>query len=462
MAFDFSIAVVIAGGGAAGAVAALAARDAGADVLLLEQDATPFGTTSMSQGLLCAAGTAAQKQHGVEDDGDRLFADIMAKTGGRTDPVLARALAHGSGPALDWLVTDHGLPYTLDTRFKPAFGHSRLRVHGWPGHSGGDMLQFLHRRLSETGVDILHQARLVELVHDDDGRVRGVVIERPDGSRDSFGCDSLVLATGGFAGNHQMVRAHIPDAADAHYHGHEGSDGLGIRLGAGLGAALADMGAYQGYGMLTDPQGITLPPGFILEGGLLVNAEGDRFANETSDISAIVHPVLAQPGGRAWAIFDERIEQACAHIHESVQLRDLNAARAADSVAALATAIGADPGRLEATLSEAWAAYRARLPDAQGRAWTETPPPAGALRALRLRGALYHTQGGLRIDGDGAVLREDGSKLPNLFACGGAARSVSGPSCWGYLPAMGICTAFTLGRLAGMAAARTAMASFQS
>ncbi|MGQ3045601.1 MAG: FAD-dependent oxidoreductase [Niveispirillum sp.] len=458
MQFDYSIPVIVAGGGAAGAVAALAARDAGADVLLIEQDAVPFGTTSMSQGLLCAAGTAAQKRLGIHDDGDILYADIMAKTRARTDRVLARAIADGAGPTLDWLVEQHGLPYELDVRFKAAFGHSRLRVHGWPGRSGNDTLMYLHLRLEETGVDVIHQARLVEIADDGAGGVAGILVERPDGSREAIGCDSLILATGGFAGNRDMVRTHIPDAGDAHYHGHEGSDGLGIRLGAALGADLADMGAYQGYGMLTDPQGVTLPPGFILEGGFLVNQHGDRFIDETDDISAVVHPVLAQPDGRAWVVFDQRIEQACAHIPESVQLRELNAARAADSVSDLALRIGADPARLAACLDDIHRAKAAGRPDSQGRRWTD-PAPEAAFRALRLRGAIYHTQGGLRTDGRGRVLAVSGQPLRNLFACGGAARSVSGPSCWGYLPAMGICAAVTLGRLAGAEAARLVIAN---
>ena len=453
MRFDDSIPVIVAGGGAAGAVAALAARDAGADVLLIEQDAAPHGTTSMSQGLLCAAGTAAQSRLGIEDDADTLYADILAKTRGQTDPVLARAIADHAGPTLDWLVERHGLPYALDVRFKAAFGHSRLRVHGWPGHSGNDTLIYLHRRLEETGVDVIHQARLVELVDDGAGGIAGIMIERPDGSREAIGCDSLILATGGFAGNRDMVRTHIPDAADAHYHGHEGSDGLGIRLGAALGGELADMGAYQGYGMLTDPQGVTLPPGFILEGGFLVNRNGERFVDETHDISAVVHPVLAQPDGRAWVIFDHRIERACDHIPESAQLRELNAARAADSLTDLAQRIGADPVRLARSLDDIRNAWEQGRADSQGRRWGE-PPPQAPFRALRLRGAIYHTQGGLRTDGTGRVLTATGQPLRNLFACGGAARSVSGPSCWGYLPAMGICAAVTLGRLAGIAAAR--------
>lgn len=458
MRFDYSIPVIVAGGGAAGAVAALAARDAGADVLLIEQDAVPFGTTSMSQGLLCAAGTAAQKRLGIQDDPDTLYADIMAKTQGLTDPVLARAIADHAGPALDWLVEQQGLPYELDVRFRAAFGHSRLRVHGWPGHSGNDTLMYLHRRLEETGVDVIHQARLVELADDGSGGIAGILIERPDGSREPIGCQCLILATGGFAGNRDMVRTHIPDAGDAHYHGHEGSDGLGIRLGAGLGADLADMGAYQGYGMLTDPQGVTLPPGFILEGGFLVNRDGDRFVDETHDISAIVHQVLAQPDGRAWVLFDTRIEQACAHIPESTQLRALNAARTADSLTELALRIGADPARLAASLDDIHRAKAAGRPDSQGRRWTE-PVPEAPFRALRLRGAIYHTQGGLRTDGRGRVLFANGQPLRNLFACGGAARSVSGPSCWGYLPAMGICAAVTLGRLAGTEAARLVIAN---
>lgn len=453
MEFEYSIPVLVAGGGAAGAVAALAARDAGADVLLIEADAVPHGTTAMSQGLLCAAGTRAQRDAGVEDDADRLYADILARTRGQTDPVLARAIAGQAGPALDWLIDAHGLPYRLDQRFKAAYGHSRLRVHGWPGHSGADLLSFLHRRLGEVGVDVLPAARLVELLADADGRVRGIIVARPDGSRDAIGCHTLILATGGFAANPAMVATHIPEAAAAHSHSHEGSDGTGIRLGAALGGDLADMGAYQGYGMLTDPQGVTLPPGFILEGGFLVNRDGDRFVNETLDISGIVHPVLAQPDGRAWAIFDDRIDGACAHIPEAQQLCDLNAARTAPDIAALAGAIGADPARLTAALDDVWTAHRQGGADSQGRPWPDAPP-SGPLRALRLKGALYHTQGGLRTGGDGRVLRADGRPLPNLFACGGAARCVSGPSCWGYLPAMGIAAAVALGRLAGMSAAR--------
>ncbi len=451
--FDFTVPVVIAGGGACGAVAALAARDAGSDVLLLEQDLVPRGTTSMSQGLICAAGTKAQADAGVEDTPDIFFNDIIAKTKGQTDHALARLIADQAGPCIDWLTERHDLPYQLDVRFRPAYGHTRLRVHGWLGHGGGDLLQALHARIDAAGVDVVLGAKVAELIADDGGRVLGVEIERPGGARERIGCQALILAMGGFAANHAMVAGHMPEAASAWYNGHEGASGDAMTLGQRLGAAIADMGSYQGYGMLTDPQGISVPPGVIVEGGLMVNLQGRRFVNEAEDIAGVVHPVLAQPGGGAWVVFDAAIEQRCAYIPETQQLMALNAAKSGDTIEALALAMGVEAAALGAALGEAHSAYASGTADRTGRVWGQDAPPSGPFRALKVRGAIYHTQGGLQVDHQARVVRADGSLLPNLYAGGGSARGVSGPSFWGYLPAMGLCAATTLGRVAGAAAA---------
>ena len=454
---EFRVPVLVIGGGACGAVAALAARSAGADVLLVERDAAAKGTTALSQGLICAAGTRAQRDRGVEDSARRLYDDILAKTRGQTDPVLARAIAEQSGPTMDWLVAEHDLPYVLDERFRAAYGHSVKRVHGWPGHGGEDLLGLLHARLAESGCDVLTRARLVALVRLGAGGVAGVVLERPDGTREVVGCDALVLASGGFGADAAAVASRMPELASATYNGHDGSTGDGIRLGAELGGALADMSAYQGYGMLTDPQGVTVPPGFAVEGGILVGSDGCRFVNETDDIAGLVHPVLSRPGGVAWLIYDQRIEALCDHIPESQALLRINAARQAGGITALAERIGIPAAALERAVGDAWAAASAGTPDPVGRSWDLDRPPQAPFRALRVRGALYHTQGGLQVDASTRVLRPDGTPLPNVFAGGGAARGVSGPSYWGYLPAMGLCAAVTLGRLAGQSAAALAL-----
>lgn len=446
---------MVAGGGACGCIAALAAHGAGAGVMLVEQDERPLGSTGMSQGLICAARTRAQAAHGVIDSADTFHKDIMAKTRGMADPVIARLLADEAGPTLDWMAQCLDLPWTLDTGFPPAYGHSTFRVHGWYGHGGEDMVDLLHARVQDAGVDVLTGTQLAAIHMAPDGaRVEGVSLRRSDGSIEHLGCGALVLACGGFAGNAALVARHIPDMARAHNHGHEGSQGSALRLVRGLDAVLGDMGAYQGYGMLTEPQGISVPPGFILNGGMLVNGGGRRFCDETEDIAGVVLPVLDQPGNHVWVVFDCAIEEACAHIPETRQLRAMRVIRAGDDAAGLAAVMGVPSGALEETLAQARAAWAGQRPDPQGRVWGEAAPPAGDLRALKVVGAIYHTQGGLQIDRQARVMTGAGTPIANLFAGGGAARSVSGPAHWGYLPAMGLCTAVTLGRVAGEEAAR--------
>ena len=444
--YDTTIRVLVVGGGACGALAALAAHSAGAEVAVLEAEARPMGSSGMSQGLIAAAGTRAQAKAGIEDSPERFLADIMAKTRGLADPVIAHTLAHQSGPTLDWMVEALDLPWTLDRTFRPSYGNSTWRIHGWAGHGGQDMVDLLHVRLAEAGIPVLIEARLSAVEADATGRIHGVSIERPGGATEAIGCGALVLACGGFAANHAMIAAHIPEMASARNHGHEGSQGTALSIGTSLGAASGDLGAFQGYPMLAEPHGVTVPPPLLVEGGVLVNTRGQRFADETFDIAGMVHAVLAQPDGHVWALHDAAIAARLMAIPEYAQLASLGAVRPL-------AATGLPAEALAATLAEARAAHAKAQPDTFGRTWT-TPPPSGELLAIKVVGAIYHTQGGLLIDAGARVVRPEGTPLPNLLAGGGAARSVSGPSSWGYLPAMGLCTAVTLGRIAGTSAAQ--------
>ena len=454
--FDFSVPVLIAGAGACGAVAALAAFDAGVTPLVIERDDRPGGSTGMSQGLFCAAGTQSQREHGIEDNADLFFADIIEKARGQTDPVIARALADHSGATLEWLREAHGLPWELDLRFRASYGNSRQRLHGWPGNSGAEMVQLLHRRMSDAGIDVLMEARLVDIYARDD-RILGVAIERADGAIEKIGCDALILACGGFGANREMTNRYMPETATLKYNGHEGSQGEAIVVAQRLGAVLADMGSYQGYAMLTDPQGISVPPPVLIEGGVIVNKLGERFTDESADIAGMVHPLARQPDGLGWVIYDTGIEERCAAIPELAQLMALNAPKVADDLDALAVLTGTESSQLHEAIEGAQRAAQAGARDHFGRSWSSDRPPSEPYRALKVTGALYHTQGGLQIDGAARVLRDDGTPFANLFAGGGSARSVSGPSSWGYLPAMGLTTAVVLGRLAGQSAARASV-----
>jgi fumarate reductase flavoprotein subunit len=135
------------------------------------------------------------------------------------------------------------------------------------------------------------------------------------------------------------------------------------------------------------------------------------------------------------------------------QLTELNAMVCAPSEAALAAVIGVPADGLAATL-QGVAAMVGGADDPFGRVFANQHRLAAPFFAIRVTGALFHTQGGLVVDENAQVRRIDGSLIVNLFAGGGAARSVSGPGVWGYLPAMGLCMSMTLGRLAGRQAAR--------
>jgi fumarate reductase flavoprotein subunit len=242
--------------------------------------------------------------------------------------------------------------------------------------------------------------------------------------------------------------------AGAHYFGHEGNRGDGIAWGRALGAATADMGSYQALGSLADPQALVIPHTLLIGGGVQVNQHGRRFENELDDISGQALVVLEQPGGICWMVYDqERHEQALEKFQDYRNAWEVRAPRSAASWAGLAEKMNVPAEVLGAEMQAVEKLCRTSGTDTFGRSFSVDQALSPPYYAIRVTGALFHTQGGLEVDELARVLRKDGSAFPNLFAGGGTARSVSGPGGWAYLPGMGLCMAVTLGRMAGHQAA---------
>jgi fumarate reductase flavoprotein subunit len=444
--------VLIVGAGACGCTAALAARERGADVMLLERDAVPRGNTALSSSQIPAAGTRLQRAAGVEDTPEVLAGDLVRKAGGRTDAALARHVARESARTVEWLIDAHGVPLTLVGDFLYP-GHSRHHMHATPGRDGVELIGALLEAVARAKVDLVTSALVTDLFADEIGRVHGVRIARPDGASDDVGCRALILACNGFGGNPAMVRQYIPAMAEAHYHGHEGNTGDGVRWGLTLGAAVADMGSFQGHGAVTTPHHIHLGWPSITEGGFQVDVHGARFSDENAGYSEQALHVLRQPGGVAWTIFDERCHRVALQIRAHRLALEAGAILTAATVADAARIVGCSPEALAGTVGAVEAMARGEQRDPLGRDFTGHPALRPPYRLARVTGALFHTQGGLVVDGQGRVLRPDGTPLPNLFAGGGAARGLSGPADWGYLSGSGLLMATNLGRLAGEAAA---------
>ncbi len=451
--FSAHVPVLVIGGGGCGLTAALAAQQNGAEVLVVERDASALGTTAMSTGLIPAANSRFQRERGIVDSPEIFAADISKKTRGQTDAAIALMLAEQSAKTVEWLIDDHQVPLTLvDSFLYP--GHSVKRMHGTPNRTGSELMGALSSAIERRGISLLTEALVQEIFADPETQcVRGVRIRRPDGSAEDLSCDAVILACCGFAGDAQLVRDYIPEIEGATFFGHSGNKGDALRWGLGLNAALRDLHSYQGHGGLAAGRGIPILWPLIMEGGFQVNVSGMRFSNEARGYSEQAVDVVAQPGHIAWDIFDARLHQLMLEFDDYRDALGAHAIIQADSIIALAQLTGIDASGLDSTVLQVERLTRGEQSDMYGRDFTGKPVLQAPYYAVKVTGALFHTQGGLVVNSDARVLREDGSALPNLYAGGGAARGISGPSSWGYMAGNGLLTATTFGRLAGSAAA---------
>lgn len=450
--FVGSVPVLVIGAGGCGLSAALAAHERGAEVLVLERDDSAMGTTAMSTGLIPGAGSRYQREKGIDDSPEIFADDVVSKTGGAVDVELVQSLARRSATVVEWLADYCRVPLSLvDTFLYP--GHSRMRMHGTPHRTGSELMGALQSAIGREGVDVLLSARATSLFVDDDRRIRGVRVRRPDGAEEDIGCGSLILACCGFAGNRELVEEYIPEIAEAEFFGHPGNEGEAIIWGRALGARLADIHAYQGHGGLAYGRGVPILWAHIMRGGIQVNREGRRFANEARGYSEQAVDILAQPDHVAWSIFDDAIHEAMREFDDYRDALESGCILQASTVDELREVTGLPPS-LKKTMETVERLARGEEEDPFGRDFSGAHVLSPPYRAVKVTGALFHTQGGLEVDENARVIHEDGSGFPNLFAGGGAARGISGPGGDGYLAGNGLLTATALGYAAGRAAAR--------
>jgi len=448
--------VVVAGAGGAGCAAALAAADAGLSVLLLDHLPTfrRGCNTYMSTSMIPAAGTRWQRAAGVDDSPEVFLDDIMRKTKGSAYDVIARSLTEVGPQLIEWLADAQGLPLELATDFNYP-GHSRFRCHTLPERSGHALHGRLMARVDANEEIVLASPMAIRDVRlDAAGRVSAAIVADAAGAEEAVATPNVVLATGGFGANHELVTSLIPEIAEALYFGSEGCTGDALRIGRGHGVDTGYLDAYQGHGSVATPNGIMVTWATVMHGAVIVNADGRRFGNETTGYSEYAREVLRQPGGVAWVVLDERIDLLCRSFGDYADLVESQGIDRSESAEALAARMGCAPATLQETLEAARDSAEGGMDQFARRFW-EAPlvPP---YVSIKVTGALFHTQGGLLTDGEGAVLH-GGSPIAGLFAAGGAAAGISGHGPDGYLAGNGLLAALGLGYLAGRAVARSSV-----
>ncbi|MFR9730226.1 FAD-binding protein [Saccharopolyspora sp. MS10] len=451
MTIDADLVVAGAGGGL---TAALRAARLGLHVLVVDSDADfrRGNNTSMSTAMIPGPGSRFQEAAGVEDSPALFLADIERKTGGTADQRIATALARVGGELVEWLADEAGLPIELPTDFSYP-GHSVPRVHSIPGRHGSALLNGLLDAVGrEDRIDLLIPARLVAVEAGPDG-ARTAVLENPAGEREEITTRAVLLATNGYGADTGLVATHLPDIAQAHYHGGEHSRGDALRIGRELGAATGFLDAYQGHAALSAAARTLVTWTAVMHGAAVVDAGGTRFGDETAGYSEYAAVLAGRPGGRGWMVFDERIDRACRAFGDYQDVLAAGAVRSAGTPAELAGELGVPPGPLESELAELAAVAAGDDADRFGRtSATALVPP---LHAVEIVPALFHTQGGLLVDEHARVLDTAGEPIPGLYASGGAAAGISGHGAAGYLAGNGLLPALGLAYLAAGHLARS-------
>jgi succinate dehydrogenase/fumarate reductase flavoprotein subunit len=462
--------VVVLGFGIGGGCAAVSAAAAGARVLVLERAAAAGGTTSLAGGhFYLGGGTAVQQATGHCDSPEEMYKYLVAVSRW-PDPVKIRAYCEGSVEHFNWLEGlgfqfersyfagkaviqpgTEGLMYTGNEKVWPFLEQAVPAPRGHkvpvPGDTGGAsmVINLLLKRATSLGVQIRYETGATELISDGLGSVVGVVWRRFT-ETGAIRAKSVIIATGGFVMNPEMVAAYTPKLAENPFAlGSTYDDGLGIRMGVSAGGATLHMDQL----FITAP---VYPPSILLT-GIIVNKLGQRFVAEDSYHSRTSGFVMDQPDSAAFLIVDE------AHL-EHPELPLVPLIDGWQTVTDMEAALGIPQGRLVATLDRYNAcAARGEDPDFHKQPEFLAPQdkaPWGAFD-LSLGKAMYagFTVGGLVTSVDGQVLREDGTVVGGLYAVGACASNIAQDG-KGYASGTQLGEGSFFGRRAGAHAARRA------
>ena len=447
---NFDVDVLVIGAGACGLAAAIAAHDSGMSVAIVEKRERPGGNSSLSTGSVPAANSRFQREAGLVDSPEKMVADLMAIAKETDDLALVRRMAEVSAETVEWLVDTVGAQIVLITAYKH-IGHSIQRLHAPVSRRGQDLVDDFLAAIEKREIPLAVGNAVEDLIVEN-GVVLGAMVDAGEGVFEIRARKSI-LAVNGFAGDPALVKQYCPEIAGAQYFGAPGSRGEAVRWGLKIGAALANMGAYQGYAAVAYPHGSLLSWTTIEKGGLLVGADAKRFGDESLGYSGFARAVLEQ-GEYAWVVFDQKIFDVAAQEEEFVELVRYGGVKKADDLAALAAMFDLDGVELVREVEAFNQSARGAAKDAFGRSNFGLGALVGPFYGCRVVPGLFHTQGGLRVDGNASVLRRDGTPIPGLFAGGGAAAGISGKAgAMGYASGNGLLTAIALGRLAGLTAA---------
>ncbi len=485
--------IVIVGAGGAGMTAAIAAADAGKTVVVLESQPAVGGNSVKSTGGMNAAKTVYQDKNefgenaGVEKtlkaaegyadnefitnsasivksaweawqanpdgyfDSIQLFAlDTMIGGKGINDPELVKTLVNYSADAIAWLET-----VGIDLNNVAAFGGASVkRIHrpvdenGKVVSVGAYIVPRLETAMKEReNITLCLDTTATEILTNEAGAAVGVKATGKTGNTVTVNAQAVILATGGFGANLDMVVQYKPDLAGFMTTNASGIQGQGIRMAEALGAATVDMEQIQIHPTVQADTASLITEGLRGDGAILINANGERFIDEVGTRDVVSAAEIAQPGSFSWLVVDQKMVDASSviqgYIKRGLMLQG-------DSYEALAKELDIPADAFAATM-EKWNGYVAEKNDPDfGRTSFANPLDTAPFYAVKVTAGIHHTMGGLKIDPETHVLNADGQIIPGLFAAGEVTGGVHGAN---RLGGNAVADIIVFGRIAGEQAA---------
>ncbi|MBQ8202014.1 MAG: flavocytochrome c [Clostridia bacterium] len=492
----YDVDVVIVGAGGAGMTAALTAAEYGAKVIIVEsqaavggnsvratggmnagdtptQDTNTFGETAGVEAVLKSAQAYAdnaaiaelteevanqwaaylQNPTGYFDTEELMQLDTMIGGKGINDPELVETLAEDSSEGIEWLKK-----YNIDLSNVGAFGGASVKRIHRPVNAEGKTVSvgsYMVPRLEEAckaneNITILMETTANTIIMAD-GKAAGIVAAGKTGNVVTVNAKAVILATGGFGANLEMVASYQPSLEGFMTTNAAGLQGQGIEMAVAVGAATVDMEQIQIHPTVQFDTAALITEGLRGDGAILVNAEGKRFIDEVGTRDVVSAAEIAQTGSYSWLIVDqamlEKSSVIAGYLTKGFMFQGA-------SYEELAAQIGIDAAALTETMNN-WNAYVAAKNDPDfGRVSFANPLDTAPFYAIKVTAGVHHTMGGVKINDDTEVLTADGAAIPGLYAAGEVTGGVHGAN---RLGGNAVSDFVVFGRIAGEEAAELAL-----
>ena len=484
--------VVVVGAGGAGMTAAITAAGEGKSVVILESQSMVGGNSVRATGGMNAGKTVYQDENefgesaGVEktlktaaekyadnetitalaktvseqwaayqadptgyfDSVELMELDTMIGGKGINDPELVETLCANSADAIDWL-DEHGITLHNVSSFGGASVkriHRPVNAEGKTVSVGSYMIPLLQENCEKAGVKMMLDTTATEILTDANGAAVGVKATGASGETVTVNAKAVVLATGGFGANLDMVVKYKPELKGFMTTNAPGIQGQGIEMAQAIGAATVDMDQIQIHPTVEANTAALITEGLRGDGAVLINEEGKRFIDEVGTRDVVSAAEIAQTGSYSWLVVDQAMVDASSVIQGYIKK---GYTVTGETYEELGKAMGVDEAAFAETM-EKWNGYVEAKNDPDfGRTSFANPLNTAPYYAVKVTAGVHHTMGGLKINANTEVLNEKGEVIPGLFAAGEVTGGVHGAN---RLGGNAVADFTVFGRIAGAAA----------